>query len=592
MKSDAEEEVTSDAPSGVPSGPREEEHEEVTSEEAPEEPPAKRTRGRGSTSAARAAGRGRARGRLTPAPSRRRRTGRKQRSTIEALVAPPVPQLEGDEATSESEETARIRRAAVAWRAGGVAVAEESIPTARSVDPATPTPLTSGLFDFTCWVVNQVLTPRERGAMEQLQFSYLDLCAGMGTSILAVEALRRALHHNFEGTCIALTESDRKKRLGLVRRLEALAKITAHKDMPKIFSDTADLSKTPPVDADGHPCNLPVADILCMGIVCKDISSLTRTPKSVQDPAGKSGTSWHALLTYLQCCRWEELPRAIILECVARLDHARALDPTEKGTEHVSTELAELGYVGQWSKVSSTSFFLPHRRDRVWAIFLKVGGFGPAAMERQRGILLRALEVAKRCTTTTMEPLAKVLSRCPPDQLVEKKVVNRRPAARRTDAPPRWHTTHEQFLAQHGITPRHLEEGRADFVKAMESLSLTEEQLEGMWLRLVLLRIQGHVLDWRGELLVLTCGASVNWMKVARGYCPCLQPTMKYVILNEGRASIASGRQFLALQGIQEQEALAFGLDQEAPALQRDLAGNAFTANVCCAYLVACLLVL
>ena len=56
--------------------------------------------------------------------------------------------------------------------------------------------------------------------------------------------------------------------------------------------------------------------------------------------------------------------------------------------------------------------------------------------------------------------------------------------------------------------------------------------------------------------------------------------------------SIARGPECLAVQGIGIHEANATNLFAEDDKLLRTLAGNAFTANICCAFFVAALLAL
>ncbi len=59
-----------------------------------------------------------------------------------------------------------------------------------------------------------------------------------------------------------------------------------------------------------------------------------------------------------------------------------------------------------------------------------------------------------------------------------------------------------------------------------------------------------------------------------------------------GKARLASGFVVLAMQGIQHREIQAFGLATEDDKLLRNLAGNAFTANIIAAFLLAGMLVM
>ena len=93
-------------------------------------------------------------------------------------------------------------------------------------------------------------------------------------------------------------------------------------------------------------------------------------------------------------------------------------------------------------------------------------------------------------------------------------------------------------------------------------------------------------------MLVSDCGSSLGWLSIAQGMFPCLRPGNKYLILRHGVPSIARGPECLAVQGIGIQEANATNLFAEDDKLLRTLAGNAFTANICCAFSVAALLAL
>ena len=103
-------------------------------------------------------------------------------------------------------------------------------------------------------------------------------------------------------------------------------------------------------------------------------------------------------------------------------------------------------------------------------------------------------------------------------------------------------------------------------------------------------RKRGRIPNWKNALLVSDCGSSAGWLSIGQGMFPCVRPGNKYLILNQGEPKIARGPECLAVQGIGVQEALATDLYFEEDALLRILAGNAFTANICCAFFVASIL--
>ena len=73
-------------------------------------------------------------------------------------------------------------------------------------------------------------------------------------------------------------------------------------------------------------------------------------------------------------------------------------------------------------------------------------------------------------------------------------------------------------------------------------------------------------------------------------YVP-LHPTWKLLFdLGPGEPKLAQGPMCLAVQGIGPEEAKVFELLSEEDAMLRQLAGNAFCANICLVFLVAVLL--
>ena len=117
------------------------------------------------------------------------------------------------------------------------------------------------------------------------------------------------------------------------------------------------------------------------------------------------------------------------------LGHNRSVQGrVEKGSLLVIEALRERGYVGQWRKVSATHFFLPQRRPRVWALFLKIhGGMGPKAIRERERDVAQAFDLIQSSQTCSHESLKRIMDRCP------------MPYAHRPARPPRkehgWKTT-------------------------------------------------------------------------------------------------------------------------------------------------------
>ena len=308
-----------------------------------------RGRGRGEDAAQLDLGRGRRRGEDAAqldskkgggrfSRGRGRGTGRsrgKSRGVVLALQPPARPRQEdSDQSTSNSEETQRIQTAQAkfaqwGWRCGAGGgraegqpgesqTSDEEAAAPNSSAPgrsSAPIPASSGVFDFAAWVAAHVLEGPDRDALATTTYSYLDLCAGLGTPQIVSEAVHRA--SGASGTCVAFTETDRGKRESLQQR---------YGREPAAFRTNGDLAAEFPCDSEGQAINRPEGDLSFFGIDCRSISNCTTTPRSLLDTDGSSGLCYDQFLRYLQALPIERRPKALILECVDNLDHKREVD--------------------------------------------------------------------------------------------------------------------------------------------------------------------------------------------------------------------------------------------------------------------------
>ncbi len=132
------------------------------------------------------------------------------------------------EETSESEETARIKAAdkrAKMWDHNEVSTSDSDADHAQEAAcmESPSMPKTSGVFDYADWLVS-TLSEEQRGKLTRA-FSFMDLCAGLGTTLIAYEAIRRAMQKHglpLDGECSGLTELAKDRREALGRRLTSL----------------------------------------------------------------------------------------------------------------------------------------------------------------------------------------------------------------------------------------------------------------------------------------------------------------------------------------------------------------------------------
>ena len=254
-------------------------------------------------------------------------------------------------------------------------------------------PVSSGVFNYVSWLVHHRLSGPERERLRgKSPLTVGSMCSGMGTEDIGLRALHSAMltcgQDGFEVVSTFKAENDPRKAEFLCRHAAPAT---------QIFSDNSALASTMPVNVKGQEVERPLCSkILVCGIVCVDISGLTRNPKPVSGH-GKSGVSLQGLLESVRAMRLEDRPDLICLECVARLGQHRQVDLDNlTGTKYVTDELGKFGYVGDWCLVRPRDFFLPQSRPRVYSIHLKRADFGEASKAARQKDIENAFQILKR----------------------------------------------------------------------------------------------------------------------------------------------------------------------------------------------------
>ena len=317
------------------------------------------------------------------------------------------------------------------------------------------------------------------------------------------------------------------------------------------------------------------------------------------------------------------------------MHHRRLPGRAEQGTEVTRAALQDVGFVGEWRKVCATRFHLPQSRPRVWGLFLR--RFGSGGAEQQASLLASAWRVVEACQAQVPESLDTVLRRaenCPGPPGVEQRRAERhvrqerarsvvhvkdcaayvqkhnlrqdpqpkvsascrcsRPPSSPTSAGPRavdgQGGVGDQQLAPCPAQDALQAPGRAAFDAAAEPLSCLRER-DTVWLSLCEGEKSGRIGDWSTEaLLVVNFSDSMKRPDRPRAdRFPCVRPNKKFVSIRGGQMSVVPGRALLALQGVGPEEQQLLRLAGRTDADLGDLAGNAFTANVCGAFLLAAL---
>ncbi len=492
----------------------------------------------------------------------------------------------------ESEETQRIRAAQEAAskaqdckqrkRKGKQSISLEDQPEASASTPRYEvSPVSSGVFDYTRWCVEIGLDATERTKLaSKSPITHGSFCSGMGTEDIALHGIRTAMLEvaclHMQVTATFKAESDPKKHEFLLRK-------KATEATTQFFKENSDLADAKLHDNwAGQEATRPTSKVWTIGIVCKDISPLTTTPKSVSDPAGKSGKAFCGMLQALHALSPQNRPLLIVMECVKRLSDKRKVEKDSgSGTEAILEKMADLGFVGSWHIISPQAFHLPQSRSRVYGIFLKRDDFGTASVVKRKSDLSRAEAIITRLQYGAPEPLKRVLSRLSFQPCKGGKSGEGRGKA--------WPAQHKAFADSVSLP---IEERLPpdEFVSAAAG-GLPKRALEALWLNLAAMR-KKQSFDWKHALIVVPRGMSVTWMHPRLDMFPCITPGEHYVIIQEGKFHSADAFTHLALQGVQEREVRSFALKDEPPKLLSNLAGNAFTANIIAVFLIAGILVM
>ena len=114
------------------------------------------------------------------------------------------------------------------------------------------------------------------------------------------EALRRAAakHHglDLQGLCLFYTECPDFKR-SAIQRVHNGAYANRPPSSFFMFENTASLIEQVAKTVDVNMVDVAVPQILFCGILCKNVSGLTTTPRSALDPNGKSGYHFQSSTT-------------------------------------------------------------------------------------------------------------------------------------------------------------------------------------------------------------------------------------------------------------------------------------------------------
>lgn len=436
-------------------------------------------------------------------------------------------------------------------------------------------PSNSGAFAYARWVIETKLNMEEKLSMSKLGHLVVgSLCTGMCTEALAFEALRRAMPDTFPKVTIAFVcESNVAKQKMLSRLLpEAI-----------VVGELSDLAEDLVTDTSGVQWDKPNVNWLIGGLSCKCLSRLNNNPQSVLGD-GPTGVSVRGMLGYLDSLSFDARPDVVTIEEVMDLLTKRGCEDDRAAIQILADQMDARGYTAKWQNLSSTNFYLPHSRDRVWTNFRKRKDFSSdmLMLEALAATLQRSSTVVARLQTGGQhESLATILDKLGDAAFRVPPAISGAPISESTAV------ANVDFMDKYGLGVA--DTARMNELDALLSGVITPRARQAVVLKLAQCAKQKGW-RWEKDLLVATAGQSASFMTLRKDVFPNLVPSSPFVVIRAGKPRLASGLLCLALQGVQSSEVEFMGVGDMPDEKQRDIAGNAFTANVCIANLVSVML--
>lgn len=428
------------------------------------------------------------------------------------------------------------------------------------------------------------------------------MCSGTDSPILAMNAIAKALEGRqgaFEVQHCFSCEIDKDKQLFLRKNFAFDA----------LFNDVCELGdETAHDELSGQRVAVPTGlDIIIAGFSCKDLSGMNRFKKSLEE-MGTSGTTLQGCLDYILRHR----PRIAIFENVkniALLDSATGLRPVDL----VMEALKRLGYRAGWKFLNTRNYYLPQSRARVWMWGYRTGDapdpkYRPVVSELAAELVQRdtakqpASDAASAALNDKVSRTLEHLQRdavihfddliSPDDDPHVRQDIEKR-TGRDTNkvsisekAKLTWdvkHKMHRDSLRNRYSKPYTSYRG----APWLRTLNEREKQLCDINFQEV---YEARGIDARQVPMVWELSQSagrVPGTKTAETQMHCTPCIVPGSLWHTTRRRFLLGREKLRFQGIFEEDLK--DLDCVPESVLGDLAGNAFSATVCAANLLAAL---
>lgn len=289
------------------------------------------------------------------------------------------------------------------------------------------------------------------------------------------------------------------------------------------------------------------------GFSCKNLSGLNRGAHLTKllNASTSTGKTLRGVFQYTQ----KHSPRYLVLENVrGLLAHSRV--------NMLLSKFDSMGYDGDYVRVNSKEFMVPQSRHRVYIFLRRRSG------EKQP---IKAGNMLKRFRCKEPIPIQKVIARRG----------GRGPRKSHSSRGEKWIEIHDKFSKTHGLKGLRTQ---AERLAAIEKSYINGFQIPLRMKCAALLSLEYwkvvKEIDVDTTNVLLQIDQEVFRMPGQVEICPCVVP--KGVYLMSAWRKLLSGRDMAALQGVSLADLIAHNLDKVEDNMLSDLAGNAFSAPVCC----------
>ncbi|KAJ8114408.1 hypothetical protein OPT61_g3697 [Boeremia exigua] len=364
------------------------------------------------------------------------------------------------------------------------------------------------------------------------------MCSGTESPLIFLQMLAEALESmgetSFNVNHRFSAEIDATKQAYIERNFQPPV---LFRDVRQLGDDTATTATTAYGAEEPIPAGI---DILIAGFVCKDLSSLNSSKKTVDDQ-GETGDTWRAIYYYAKRFR----PRIVLLENVKS---------DKKVWDDVVSRWSRIGYEAAWVYCDTKKYYLPQTRERMYMIAIDRQSYGKGVSDAVAQWQSTMHELERPCSSPCEAFLVNL-----PVKLTDHSSLS---------TEPDWSLCKLSHAMERewNITPAGLRQSsvvRLAVIEGYDAIDVAHLQAAK----------EGY--DSMYKTIIWDVSQNVDRFKIGMGLVPCITPGGCHFASN--RQAALSGSHMLVFQGMPLDKLQFFN---ETPRECQDLAGNAMSTPV------------